>query len=192
MDTNVPMDQSPRVDDQPSSSRPVPVRGREGFRFNTNLRRLSMKWRGDELPGLQKHAVETARVAAMLRSAPADSLQPELYTVPEGEESDDEIAAAHAAPRTIQASKELLDRVERMRKFHSHDYEPPVCPIVVDTCQKTTDGHIAPQCDFVPPICVPAARWLQQRYHAFVRTVEAAAMATEDVQSQVTLPSRSI
>ena len=101
-------------------------RERFGVSANCSLRRLSVRLRDSSLLGSHRHVVETARVAAMLRSLSSSARQPELYTVPEGDESDDEPAAAHAAPRTIQQSKELLDRVERMRKFHSHDYEPPV------------------------------------------------------------------
>lgn len=95
-----------------------------------NLNRMSFRFRSSTSgSGRESKAVETARVAAMLASVRTPCVrnqQPELYTVPEGEESDEEPAAAHAAPRTVQESKELLDRVERMRKFKSHDYEPPV------------------------------------------------------------------
>lgn len=113
---------SPRIDELASSEQPR----RRFDRSNASLRKLSMRLRDGDLPRDHRHAVETARVAAMLRSVPSNVMQPELYIVPEGDESDDEPVAAHAAPRTIQQSKELLDRVERMRKFHSHDYEPPV------------------------------------------------------------------
>lgn len=125
-------------------------RERFGGRPNPNLRRLSVRLRDNRLPGGQRHVVETARVAAMLRSISSSTRQPELYTVPEGDESDDEPAAAHAAPRTIQQSKELLDRVDRMRKFHSHDYEPPVRVLSASACRLQ-----GVSCRILKPLTVP-------------------------------------
>jgi hypothetical protein len=119
---SLPLQRPPQTSDIPAA----PKRSWNLLRNPTMKRVLSIAVRRPAMSARQRHQVETARVAAVLSSVQTRARQPELYTVEDDYESVEEPAAAHAAPRTVQESKELLDRLERMRKFKSHDYEPPV------------------------------------------------------------------